>query len=78
MQNVTKEMEIKEVQEKAAAEREARRQKLLLTKENLIESKRKVAQQLKVQQKIHEESAETVRNEAVIINKEKAAEEKRR
>ena len=42
MHNVSKEMEVKEVQEKAYKEREARRAKLALTREQLVESKRQV------------------------------------
>lgn len=78
MLNVNKEMEVKEVHEKAIRERDARRAKLAVTREQLVESKRQVARQLRSEQKLHEESAGSVKAAAEQRNHQKAQEEKKR
>ena len=78
MQNVSREMEIKEVQTKTSAARDARRVKLQMTRDQLVESRRQVASKSRDDQKKHEMSAGNVRVEAEQINRSKAHEARKR
>lgn len=78
MQHVSKEMQVKEIQSKAMAERNARKKKLAATREQLIEAKKEVAARLREEQRLHEEMSGSVRVEVETQNRSKAYEERKR
>ena len=78
MQNVEREMEVKEYQSKATAARESRRAKLQATKDQILDGKRQTADRLRREQKVNESQADSGKIENEQINRSKAYEERKR